>query len=480
MPRLPGFVGPSYTLSTVTLDCQRTINLYPEVDELQTGKDNSIGALVCRPDLTRVCLLPQSPVRGMWRCPATGEVFAVGGNGLYQIFSDWSTKYMGRLKTESGAVSMSDNGQQLIVVDGEFGYIIQLDNKYFQQITSPNFYSSSKVIFLDGYFLLARPDTGQVYRSELYDGLTYQPLNFATAEASPDNVVTLMPYRNQLFIFGSRTTEPYYDSGDAGLAFARVQGALIEHGCAASLSPAKDGELLYWLGENEYGNGIVLRTVGYQATRASNYGVELAIQGYGTISDAVGFIFQMRGHAFYVLNFTGAGTTWVLDTAMGQWVEWQSVAKDGSQGRWRANCHVFAFGQHIVGDFEDGRIYTLGFSSRQDDGNYIMRRRRSPHVSTNLKRAIHSKFQLDFRAGVGTDGTSQGQDPQVMLRYSDDGGISWSSEKWRPLSRIGNTLGRAIWRMLGVSRNRVYEVTVTDPVDVAIVGADLDVTPCGS
>jgi hypothetical protein len=224
---------------------------------------------------------------------------------------------------------------------------------------------------------------------------------------------------------------------------------------------------------------VVYRAVGYQAQRVSNYGVELAIQGYSKISDATGFMFQMRGHSFYVLSFPSANTTWVLDVGMGQWVEWQSAKADGTLGPWRAASHVFAFGKHIVGDFEDGRVYTLGFSTFTDDGKPITRRRRIPNVSNNLKRLIHSKFQLDCRTGVGSN-SGQGQQPVVCLRYSDDGGISWSSEKWAPLGMIGQTLARVIWRQLGMSRNRCYEVTVTDPVDFAMIGADLDAIPGAS
>jgi len=368
----------------------------------------------------------------------------------------------------------------LIVVDGVYGWILTLSTGIFLPITSPAFYSSNKVIFIDTYFILVRPDSDQVYQSASYDGFTYGGLDFTTADASPDLTVTVIPYRNQLVVFGERTTAFYADSGNPSFAFDRINGALLEHGCAAPLSPAKDGDTLVWLGQDEYGNGVVYKTVGYQAARASNYGVELAIQGYGDISNATGFMFQMRGHSFYVLSFPSANTSWVLDVGLGTWFEWQSTKDDGSQGAWRGATHVFAFGQHLVGDFENGRIYSLGFSSRLDAGNTIMRRRRLPPVSNNLKRLVHSKFQLDCRCGVGTDGNQLGQQPTVMLRYSDDGGFTWSSEKWAPLGRIGQTLSRAIWRRLGFSRNRVYEVTVTDPVDVAIMGADLDATPCAS
>lgn len=477
--RIPGAVGPSYTLSTVTLDCQKTINAYPEPDELGTGKDGSIGALVSRPGLTKRLTLPQSPIRGLWRVSSTGQVFAVAGNALYEIASDWTYTKRGSLTTTTGNISMSDNGVELIVVDGVYGYILTLLNNIFQPITAEAFYSSYKVVFIDGYFVLVRPGSDQVYQSGLYDGLSYGALDFTTAEYSPDKTVTTLPYRSQLAVFGERTTQFFVDSGNAAFAFTPIQGGTLEHGCAAPLSVAKDGDNLLWLGQDEYGNGVVYKAVGYQAGRASNYGVELAIQGYGVISDASAFMFQMRGHVFYVLSFTDADTTWVLDVQMGQWVEWRSAKTDGSLGRWRPNCHVFAFGEHLVGDFEDGRVYSIDFANSTDDGKPRTWQRRFPHVSANLKRMVHNKFQCDFLMGTGTN-AGQGQQPTIMMRYSDDGGRSWSSEKWTQLGMIGQGLARAIWRQLGVSRNRVYEVTVTDPVDVAFIGADLDATPCAS
>lgn len=474
--RIRGAVGPSYSLSTVPLDAQRTYNLYTEPDELQTGKDGSIGALVTRPGLTKLLQLPLGPVRGMWRVSSTGQIFAVGGNIVFEIKSDWSYSKVGVTKTYTGSVSISDNGKQVIIVDGVYGYLIDLGNMTLTQITDGAFYSSNKVIFLDGYFVLVKPDSDQVYVSGLYDGSTYNALDFITIEASPDKTVTVEAYKNQLVAFGERSLAFYYTSDTI---FTRVQGAQIEYGCIAPLSVAKDGDTLIWLAQNEYGSGVVMKAVGYGVGRASNYGVELAIQGYSSISDATAFAFQMRGHTFYALNFTSADTTWVMDVALGTWSEWTTTKTDGTQGRWRANCHVFGFDTHLVGDYENGIIYKLDFSAFTDNGTPVMRRRRIPPVSNNLKRMIHNKVQLDLRVGTATD-AGQGQQPQVMMRYSDDGGLSWSRERWAGFGMIGQTVARCFWRMLGQSRLRVYEFTITDPVDVAIMGVDLDATPGAS
>jgi hypothetical protein len=71
-------------------------------------------------------------------------------------------------------------------------------------------------------------------------------------------------------------------------------------------------------------------------------------------------------------------------------------------------------------------------------------------------------------------------DPQVMLRWSDDGGHTWSNEHWRSMGLTGQWGRRVIWRRLGMTlklRDRVYEVSGTDPIKIAIMGAELKVSP---
>lgn len=471
--RIPGAIGPAYKLTNYPLDCQRCVNLYPEPDEMQTGKDGSIGSLIRTPGLTRKVTLPLGEVRGLYTVSFNGTVYAVGGNTLYKVDSSYAVTALGTLRTNTGAVSMSDNGQQLIIVDGVSGYILNLNNSQFIEITSGSFYSSNRIAFQDGYFILAKPGTGKFYLSNTYDGLTYNGLNFATAEGSPDLLVSILAFKNELILFGSQTIEVWYDTGNLSFPYTRIPGGLIEHGCAAPLSVSKSGDVILWLGQDEYGNGVVYKSIGMQPARASNYGVEDAIQKYSSISDATSFVYQDRGHTFYVLSFPTANATWVLDVDLGVWHERSSLVS-GAQGRWRANCHTFGYGVHLVGDFSDGRIYALDSTNFTDDGATLRWLRSFPHISTNLKRASHFKFQIDALLGQGTDGTALGQNPTVMMRYSDDGGASWSGEKWRPLGRLGHRKARVLWRRLGSSRDRVYEISGSDPVDVALIGADLD------
>jgi hypothetical protein len=76
--------------------------------------------------------------------------------------------------------------------------------------------------------------------------------------------------------------------------------------------------------------------------------------------------------------------------------------------------------------------------------------------------------------------TSTAIDPQVMLRWSDDGGHTWSNEHWRSMGLVGQWGRRVIWRRLGMTlklRDRVYEVSGTDPIKIAIMGAELTASP---
>lgn len=468
--RQPGFIGPSYEVRAKNVDCQRCVNLYPEIDELRTGKAGEVASLIGTPGLALLVALPTGPIRGEYRVTSSGDFYVVAGNQLYKVASDWTYTAMGSLITQTGTVSMSDNGTQLIVVDGPYGYILPFSNNAWQRITADGFTGADKVVFIDGYFIVNRPDSQVFQISALYDGLQWDALDFGTAEGSPDNIVSIEEYRNQLIVFGERTIEPYYDSGDE-FPFTRVQGGFIEFGCAAAQSVAKLDDKLFWLGQNDYGQGVVYTLQGYQPARVSNYAVELAIQGYGDISDAVAYAYQQDGHSFYVLNFTGANTTWVYDTTTGIWHE-RDYTNDGVSERHRANCHTFVFDTHVVGDYANGNLYAFRMDQYTDNGATITRLRAAPHLTgEDLDWVFYSRFQLDMKSGTGLDGTQQGTNPQVMLDWSNDGGYSWSPKQTRSMGQIGQYTYRAIWNRLGKSRDRVHRVTITDPVEVVLIGA---------
>jgi hypothetical protein len=409
----------------------------------------------------------------------------VSGNKLYTVTSGMVATERGTLTTSSGPVSMADNGTTFVVVDGTVNaYKVVLATLAFSAITFPSdiggvtFAGVDTVAFQDGYFLMNLKGTGKFFITGLND-TTIDPLDFATAEGSPDLLLGLLCDHREVWLFGVGSIEVFYNSGNADFPFERMQGAFIEKGIAAIFSFEKVEDTVFWLGRDRAGQGIVYKAQGYQPQPISTRAVELAIQSYGDISDATAYTYQQNGHTYYVLNFPSANTTWVYDITTGLWHE-RVYTYQGEFQRHRANNHVFAFGMHLVGDYENGKLYELSTSTYSDDGAPISRQRVTPHVTSELARLFYHKFQLDLEMGVGLDGAGQGTDPQVMLRYSDDGGHSWSNEKWASIGKIGERTKRAIWRRLGQSRDRVFEITITDPVKVVMIGADLDVERAAS
>ena len=296
---------------------------------------------------------------------------------------------------------------------------------------------------------------------------------------------------------------------EADFPLARIQGAYNEVGCVAPNSIAKLDNSITWLGQDARGRGIVYRANGYQAERISTHAVEYAIQSYTDMTDAVAYSYQQDGHEFYVLNFPLADTTWVFDAATRAWHERRGL-KNGVFTRHRSNCFVNFLGLLVVGDFENGNLYELDLDTFADNGlaqKWLRRWRALPTGQNDFKRTAQHALQLVCETGVGLSGYgedepllvetgvellvsadlplllgnpfTEGADPQVMLRWSDDGGHTWSAEHWRSMGLLGRSQTRVIWRRLGMTnklRDRVYEVSGTAPVKVAIMGAELTVS----
>jgi len=472
--RLPGFIGPSYTLQSVNVDCQRTGNMFPEINALGTGKEREVAALVPTPGLLPLLTLAAGPTRGCWTDSKNGEIYWVASSKLYKISSSWVATQIGSLNTDSGYVSMADNGLQLVIVDGTYGYVWTIATNTFSVITDPDFPGADQVTFQDGYFIFNKPNSGQFFISSI-NGVDFDALDIATAEGSPDNTVGVISNNQNVLIFGQKSTEVYYNSGDADFPFARIQGAVIDVGCSAPFSIAKVVGSTYWIGGDLNGSGIVYRMQGYQAQRISTPSIEAVIRSLTStqIALARAHTYQQGGHLFYCLNLPGTKSTWVYDASTEFWHE-RTYLNLWSQERHRAECHTVAYGKNVVGDYQNGKIYALDQDTNTDAGTPIARIRAAPHISKDGKFVRHNSFQLDMETGVGTDGTNQGNNPQAILRWSDDGGHTWSNERFADIGKIGKTKTRAIWRRLGSSRDRVYEVKVTDPVKVVFIGAWLD------
>jgi len=473
-------LGSSYVARSVNAADNRMVNMYPEL--VPEGGKTSAFLSRC-PGLRRLVAAGSGPIRGLWALKE--YLYAVSGGTFYRLSligtsTRWRIEALGTV-SGSGPVSISDNGTQIFIACNPESFIYNSTTEVFAQITDPDFPGAVKVGYLDGYFVFNEPNSARVWVTSLLDGLSVDPLDFASAEGDPDGLVSLIVDHREAWLFGTNSIEVWYDAGLPDFPLQRIQGAFNEIGCEAPYSVAKLDNGLFWLGSDARGRGIVYRSSGYTGQRISTHAIEWQIQQYGNLSDAIGYTYQQDGHAFYVLIFPTAQTTWVYDVATQAWHE-RAGWSNGNFVRHRSNCQVVYNNEVIVGDFENGNIYAFDLDVYSDNGDiqkWLRSWRALPPNTNNLKRTAHHSLQVDCESGVGTN-TGQGSNPQMMLRWSDDGGHTWSNEHWTSVGKIGEYYRRVIWRRLGMTlklRDRVYEISGTDPVKLAIMDAELIVSP---
>lgn len=465
------FVGPSYTARSSNADAQRTLNCFVE---MSNASPRAPLALYGTPGLRKVATLATGPVRG---CLSEGGfAWVVAGGTVYRVSTAYAVTTVGTMGTTTGAVGMASNGSEVIIVDGSGGYLVTVATATMATISDADFPNGVRqAAYQDGYFVVTGDGSQSFYISGLLNGGAWDGLDFASAEGSPDSTVGVISDHRELWLFGANSAEVWVNTGNNDFPFERSGNTFVEHGCASAGSIAKLDNTVFWLGADDRGTGIVWRADGYSPLRISTHATEFAFAGY-TLGDAVAFSYQQEGHGFYVLHFPTDGKTWVYDAATQLWHERAyREAATGVLSQWRANCHTMLGGLHLVGDCEDGRLYVLDPDYFSDDGDPILRLRTAQTQEQLQTRIFYSELQIDMETGVGL-ATGQGSAPLLMMRYSNDGGHTWSNEKTATVGAVGEYGARCRFMRLGAGRNRVWEISMTDPVRFAVLGAVVDAT----
>ena len=492
------FTGPAYTSIAKVADAERAVNLYLETAApgatIRGGK-----YLVSTPGLKLFATLPTSPVRAIWA--GDNRLFAIGGSKLYEIESNGAVlPPIGDCGPDMGPAQIFSNGPQLMVISGLQAYITDGAQPLGAQLVAATFSDTGLPVqartgaYLDGYFIVQSPNSQQFQISDITpDGASWLSLDFGQKTGGSDRLCCIFSDHEELWLIGFRTTEVWYNSGAGNFPFSKIQGAFIEQGATAPFSVAKIDNSMFWLGGDERGAGIVWRMQGYTPIRISNHAVEFAIQRYPSITDAIAVTRQYMGHQFYELHFPSADACWVYDVATGTWHErlrWAS-----NQNKWHEHpCRYHAYsnfptqttgqssGQHYVGDYRNGNIYVESADYFDNAGEPKRWLRSSPHITDELRFMRHEQLIIDMQMGGGDIPCSfleAGNDPKVMLRVSDNGGFSWTAnERWQSCGTVGEYQGRyrTIFRQLGRSADRAYELSGSDPIQIAIVDADLRVS----
>lgn len=447
-------------------NAQRRVNLYYE---LQHDPDGARMVAYQTPGLDSAFIdFGGTPARGRIAPPASDYAFFVHRNTFWQVDNAGVKTSRGTIGTSSGKVSMAQDGRYIVLVDGALGYSYDMQTPAtpIAEIVDPDFPDgATDVTWLDGYFIC---ELGANYFISDHGSATSWPGDFGTAESNPDSIMRLVADEDDLKIFGSQSIEFHQDTGNPAFPFERIPGTTQKWGLAAKWSIAPLDDSFAFLCSNRQGQVIAGVLRGYKVQRISNHDLEAKWADYGSYSDAVAGSYMLDGHPMYVISFPAGGESWLYDSSTSAWTQLKSYGLTRHRGEFYLNW----LGKNYVTDYDSGKVYRLNPATYSDAGDPLRWEIVGRHFTDKFRKIGVDAFQLDIETGVGL-ATGQGSDPQVMLRISKDGGRRWGSERMRSIGAIGKYKTRVIWRKCGRARDFLFEVSGSDPVKAAILGAGI-------
>ena len=375
------------------------------------------------------------------------------------------------------------------------------------------FSGANTVDVIDNYIVYNNPTTQEWGSTDLLSPISPNT-SYSLKDGAPDDLVALIVDHREVYLMGEISSEVWTDVGTVPFPFQRIPGTSTQHGIAAPFSLYRLGNSFAYVSRNNRGQSQIMQMQGYIPQRISTHAVENTLANQN-VDDALAWTYQLEGHEVYVVTFPSLNLTWAYDSTTQLWHKWLYTNNDNEYQRHRGNCCATFQGLVIIGDYENGKLYQLDKTNYTDDGQNVRRLRRAPHLVTEFQRQYFDELQIQFQPGVGTTGLSSvlqavnlqspyiitdtgtltigpleivnlGEfntinqltpttNPQAMLRWSNDGGSTWSNEHWTGVGQTGKYRNRAIWRRLGTARDRIFEVVVTDPVNFVIISANLKV-----
>lgn len=378
-------------------------------------------------------------------------LYIVAGEYLYRVNSAGIPTLLGSIPGV-GYVFVEGDETNVMVVEtvSERGWF--WNGSVVAEITDPDWPGATWLGYLDGYYIIIPRATGQYFITANRNPASIDALDFASAEQYPDDLVTGVIDHGEGILFGTESFQGIYNSGNSDFPLSDIASAQGEIGCPYPRGPKKVGNAICFPGHD----GKVYMLNGYTPQVISTPVVEQAMKN-ATDRDFIGVTWDEPGHSFYGLK--SADFAFAFDLSTQLWHERESHGYES----WRWAQAFKAYGETVVADAETGALGLLSADTFTEFGDTLRMEATSPPVGEDNRRIKHSRLELIFEQGVGLI-SGQGVDPQIMLQFSDDGGRTWSNEKWRPLGRMGRFNTRAIWTRLGSARDRIYRFAISDPV----------------
>jgi hypothetical protein len=436
-------------------DTQYTLNMYAEKvsDEVYTLKPT--------PGTT---LYAQFAVGGGGRglLPVGSRLFGVRGGYFQEIVSGLPVT-RGLLNSNLGKVGMTfnlkpdDNTGQVMIVDGDHGYVFDLQTNAFSTLTGmggDNFLGGgSQVCFCAGRAFVFKPGSTLFQCSDLYDFTTWNTTQNTAMQTLNTPLLAIISNGTLLYGFSSDGFEVWEQTNIDTVDIFPLRQVLAGDriGILAPQSALFSERYAYWLGGNAEGQGVAYRHQGGgRPERITDHSNERNIAAMITPQDALGFTYQALGHTFYGLNFQAGNRTLVFDSTTNLWHDrCQREPVSGKLNFLPFTQTALYDGRVLAVGIQDGIIWQLDETAFTDNGDPIVRERITGVVP---KEGDFLAFGQSVELFGEVGNTPIGQpDPQLMMKYSIDRGKTWSLEDWQQVGGNGSYEGRTRWVGLGAA-----------------------------
>lgn len=457
---------PFHSYKVETASSARLLNVYGEA-----APQGSKGPVILRraPGIRTDRACGTGPGRGLH--VMKNALYGVSGSRLYRIPAAGAVTDIGAI-SGSLPVSMANNGTQMSLIVPGKGYVF---SGGLAEITDADFTSRNASVgkFFDNYLLGVDSGTGQFFCSDLADFSSYDGLDFATAEAAPDDLLTLEVDHRSAILVGSETTELWYNSSSgAGFPFSRIPNGVIELGGASRLGICKQDNSVFIVASDR----TFRRLQGNTWLRVSQHGVEQAWGRYVAVTDAECHPYTVDGHLSIAVTFPSEDATWIYDCTTQEWHERASYHRRS----WDVSGIAVCYGKIYVQRASTGEIGVLDPRCYTEWSEPLLAEWTYQPLYANGKGVQVHRVEMGVETGVGTptalEASGDGTDPKIKLELSRKGGRegTFRTVGIRSLGQKGDFKRQVHWDALGTGKDIVLRGSLAAPVPLTIWSTEVD------
>ena len=501
-------IGQSFELKQKNLSSQRTINyILKQVNDAGVKSPKFLaptpGAVIQHTVSTDL-----ADCRGLYYSssgPASdnfiSKLYGVWGNVVYRFNTALTAAYPIGNVTEGGNISMTDNGFDFVVVDGQgcWKYPLLAENNDAKTLVSVLLPDAAGIVpatpirpthiaFLAQRLIVNSQAGNQWYFTDLpteTDSVVFHPDNFYSAESSSDVIQGLMVSNGSLWIYGYRSYEIWRGTGgNQDDPFNFVGGSQSSVGIVGIGSLATINNYIFWLGGSDVGAAGVYMGNSTSAERISNPAIEDQIGSIKDQTAAIAWAYASKGYMYYVLSFPNVDRTFVYETVTGTWTE--RLQRDVNTSAWKV--WPYQFGCFVNGQIVCGLVgkntHPAHLVKLDDDvyteynGDVVVRQRTTQVYFEDFNLVKGTELVVDCEVGTTALLTGQGSDPKIQLEISRDGGNSYGNILDKSLGQQGNYRKIVRWNGLGTSRAYTFRLTVAENCPCAIYSGRFTYEPC--